>query len=173
MPSSDNRPSSVVAVILIGLGLLFLAFNFLDIDLGKTWPLIFFVIGAGFYAPVMLMPQARAGLAALFIPGTILIGLGVIFTYNVITDDWGSWAYAWSLIPAFVGIGLILASRFGRWQGDSLRAGLGLAIGSGAVFSILAMFFGSRTFGAIGPVLLIGLGVLLLFRASRGSTRPN
>ena len=40
MTQSDNRPSSVVAAILIGLGLLFLAFNFLDIDLGKVWPLI-------------------------------------------------------------------------------------------------------------------------------------
>lgn len=171
MSQSDNRPSSVVAVILIGLGLLFLAFNFLDIDLGKVWPLIFFVIGAGFYVPVLVMPQARAGLAALLVPGTIMIGLGVIFLYNVITDDWGSWAYAWSLIPAFVGIGLILASRLGRWQGDSVRAGLWLAIGSGAVFSVLAMFFGSRTFGAIGPVLLIGLGILLLVRTSRGSAR--
>ena len=91
----------------------------------------------------------------------------MIFTYNTLTNDWDSWAYAWSLIPAFVGIGLILATRFGRWQGDSLRAGLWLAIGSGAVFSILAMFFGSRTFGTLGPLLLIGLGVLLLFRSSR------
>jgi hypothetical protein len=167
MSQSDNRPSSVVAVILIGLGILFLAVNFLDIDLGRVWPLIFFVIGAGFYTPVLLMPQARAGLAALFIPGTIMIGLGVIFFYNTLTNDWGSWAYAWSLIPAFVGIGLILASRFGRWQGDTARAGTWMALGSAAVFSVLAMFFGSRTFGAIGPILLIGLGVLLLFRSSR------
>ncbi len=167
MSQSDNRPSSVVAVILIGLGILFLAVNFLDIDLGRVWPLIFFVIGAGFYAPVLLMPQARAGLAALFIPGTIMIGLGVIFFYNTLTGDWGSWAYAWSLIPAFVGIGLILATRFGQWQGDTARAGTWMALGSAAVFSVLAMFFGSRTFGAIGPILLIGLGVLLLFRSSR------
>jgi hypothetical protein len=169
MSQSDNRPSSVVAVILIGLGILFLAVNFLDIDLGRVWPLIFFVIGAGFYTPALLMPQARAGLAALFIPGTIMIGLGVIFFYNTLTGDWGSWAYAWSLIPAFVGIGLILASRFGHWQGDTARAGTWLALGSAAVFSVLAMFFGSRTFGAIGPILLIGLGVLLLFRSSRAS----
>ena len=167
MTQSDNRPSSIVAAILIGLGLLFLAFNFLDMDLGKVWPLIFFVIGAGFYVPVLVMPQARAGLAALFVPGTIMIGLGLIFMYNTLTDDWGSWAYAWALIPAFVGIGLILASRLGNWQGDSARAGLWLAIGSGVGFSVLAMFFGSRTFGTIGPILLIGLGVLLLFRTSR------
>lgn len=171
MSQSDNRPSSVVAVILIGLGLLFLAFNFLNIDLGRVWPLIFFVIGAGFYAPVLLLPQARAGLAALFVPGTIMIGLGLIFMYNTLTDDWGSWAYAWSLIPAFVGLGLMFASRLGHWQGDSARAGLWLALGSSAVFSVLAMFFGSRTFGTIGPILLIGLGVLLLFRSSRGSAR--
>ena len=170
MPQSDNRPSSVVAAILIGLGLLFLAFNFLDIDLGRVWPLIFFVIGAGFYMPALLRPQARAGLAALFVPGTIMIGLGVIFMYNTLTGDWGSWAYAWTLIPAFVGLGLIFASRLGRWQGDSARAGLWLALGSATVFSVLAMFFGSRTFGSIGPVLLIGLGVWLLFRTRRVPT---
>ena len=170
MSQSDNRPSSVVAAILIGLGLLFLAFNFLDIDLGRVWPLIFFVIGAGFYMPALLRPQARAGLAALFVPGTIMIGLGVIFMYNTLTGDWGSWAYAWTLIPAFVGLGLIFASRLGRWQGDSARAGLWLALGSATVFSVLAMFFGSRTFGTIGPVLLIGLGVWLLFRTRRVPT---
>ena len=170
MSQSDNRPSSVVAAILIGLGLLFLAFNFLDIDLGRVWPLIFFVIGAGFYMPALLRPQARAGLAALFVPGTIMIGLGVIFMYNTLTDDWGSWAYAWTLIPAFVGLGLIFAARLGRWQGDSGRAGLWLALGSATVFSVLAMFFGSRTFGTIGPVLLIGLGVWLLFRTRRVPT---
>jgi hypothetical protein len=167
MSQPDNRPSSVVAAILIGLGLLFLAFNFLDIDLGRVWPLIFFVIGAGFYMPALLRPQARAGLAVLFVPGTIMLGLGVIFMYNTLTDDWGSWAYAWSLIPAFVGLGLVFASRLGRWHGDSARAGLWLAIGSATVFSVLAMFFGSRTFGTIGPVLLIGLGVWLLFRTRR------
>jgi hypothetical protein len=69
-----------------------------------------------------------------------------------------------------IGLGLLFASRLGGWQGDNARAGLRLALGSAIVFSVLAMFFGSRTFGAIGPILLIGLGVWLLFRARRVPT---
>lgn len=168
MQTTDNRARTVVAAILIGLGLILLAANLLNIDVGRIWPIIFFVIGVGFYLPALLLPDARAGLAALFIPGTIMNGLGLIFFYNTLTGDWRSWAYLWTLIPGLVGVGLILAAWIGRWEGGTVRTGLGLALGSAAVFSILAMFFGSRAFGAIGPILLIGLGVLLLFRSSRG-----
>lgn len=167
MTHDAQHNPAIGAFILIGVGVIFLLANLLGVDIGRIWPLIFFVIGAGFYLPVLLLPAQRAALAALFIPGTILLGLGGIFLYNTLTSDWGSWAYAWALIPGFVGLGLMLASWVGKWQGDTHKAGLWLALGSLAVFSLFAMFFGSQLLSSIGPLLLIGLGVLLLFRGNR------
>ena len=164
---STQRTPTAVATILIGLGVLFLIVNVFGINFGRVWPLLFFIIGAAFYVPIVLLPEARAALAALFIPGTILIGLGTIFFYNTLTEDWNSWAYMWALIPAFVGLGLILAARAGGWANSIVTTGLWLAIGSGAVFSVMAMFFGSQAFGAIGPLVLIAVGVLFLIRSAR------
>ena len=110
----DNRGSIVVGGILIVIGAVFLFVNVFRIDFGEIWPIIFFIIGAGFYLPVLLMPRDRRNLAGLLIPGTILFGLGAIFFYNILADNWGSWAYIWTLIPASVGLGLLLAARVGR-----------------------------------------------------------
>jgi hypothetical protein len=167
----SNRAPTVIAICLIAVGVLFLAFNFLNVDFGRVWPVIFFVIGGAFYLPIWLMPEARAALSALLIPGTILIGLGLIFFYNTLTNDWESWAYIWALIPAFVGLGLMLAARAGGWIGNISQVGLWIALISGGVFSVLAMFFGSRSFGLIGSLVLIGFGVVLLFRSTRGPAR--
>jgi hypothetical protein len=167
MQAPDNRARTVVAVILIGLGLIFLAANLLNIDLGRLWPLIFFVIGVGFYLPPMLLPDARAGLAALFIPGTIMNGLGLIFLYNTLTGDWSSWAYLWTLIPGWVGVGLILAAWIGRWEGGTVRAGLVLVLGSALAFGLMAALFGNQIMGTIWPVLLILMGAWLLLRSFR------
>ena len=114
----DNRGSVVAGAILILIGAAFLSFNVLHIDFGQVWPIIFFFIAAGFYLPVLLSTRNRAEMAGLLIPGTILAGLGVIFFYNTLTDDWGSWAYIWAFIPASVGLGLLIAARVGHWGGE-------------------------------------------------------
>ena len=169
MNTLSNRTPIVAAGLLIGLGILFLAINLLGIDFGRVWPIIFIVIAIGFYLPAILLPEARAALAALFIPGTIMLGLGLIFFYNTLTGDWESWAYAWSLIPAFVGLGMIFAARIGNWGQALVTVGLWLALIGGAIFGIMAMLFGSQAFSAIGPIVLIVLGVLMLFRSMQRS----
>lgn len=167
MQTTDNRARTVVAAILIGLGLILLAANLLNIDVGRIWPIIFFVIGVGFYLPALLLPDARAGLAALFIPGTIMNGLGLIFFYNTLTGDWRSWAYLWTLIPGLVGVGLILAAWIGRWEGGTARTGLGLALGSAFAFGLMAALFGNQLMGTLWPVALILVGAWLLLRSFR------
>jgi hypothetical protein len=92
----EKRGSVVVGGILIVIGAIFLFVNVFHIDFGQIWPIIFYIIGAGFYLPVLLMPRDRRNLSSLLIPGTILFGLGTIFFYNIFADDWGSWAYIWT-----------------------------------------------------------------------------
>jgi hypothetical protein len=165
--TSDTRASVVIGGILIVLGGIFLALNVFRIDFGQVWPIIFFIIGAGFYLPVLLMPHDRQNLAGLLIPGTILFGLGTIFFYNIFSDNWGSWAYIWALIPASVGLGLLLAARVGNWGGDTMQVGFWMFVISTGVCLILAAFFGGGNAGAIGAILLIVLGVFLLIQSIR------
>jgi hypothetical protein len=162
---STDRSSTIVAFALIGLGALFLLFNLTGLDLGRTWPAIFFVIAAGFYLPPIVWPSARPGLAALFIPGSVVLMLGLIFFYNTLTEDWASWAYAWTLIPGGVGLGLALAARFGEWGRGTLWVGIWMIVGSVAVFGFFGTLFGGTALRAIGPAALIAVGLLLLWRS--------
>jgi hypothetical protein len=165
--TGDSRGSVVAGGILILIGAIFLFVNVFRIDFGQVWPVIFFIIGAGFYLPVLVMPRERANLAGLLIPGTILFGLGAIFFYNLFADNWGAWAYIWALIPASVGLGLLLAARVGNWGGDTMKVGFWMFVISTGVCAILAAFFGGGNAGLIGAVLLIGLGVVLLVQSIR------
>ena len=165
--AGNPRGSVVAGGILILIGAVFLVVNVLHIDFGKIWPVIFFIIAGGFYLPVLMMPNDRKNLSGLLIPGTILAGLGVIFFYNTLSDDWGSWAYIWTLIPASVGLGLLLAARVGEWGGDTMKVGFWMFIISIAACLILAAFFGGGNASAIGAILLIGLGLYLLIRSIR------
>jgi hypothetical protein len=163
----DNRGSIVVGGILIVIGAIFLFVNVFRIDFGDIWPIIFFIIGAGLYLPVLLMARDRQNLAGLLIPGTILFGLGTIFFYNILSDNWGSWAYIWTLIPASVGLGLLLAARVGNWGGDTMKVGFWMFVISTGVCLVLAAFFGGGNVGLIGAALLIVLGLYLLIRSIR------
>jgi ABC-type multidrug transport system permease subunit len=165
--AADSRTSVVIGGILILIGAIFLFVNVLHIDFGQVWPIIFFIIGAGFYLPVLLMPRDRQNLAGLLVPGTILFGLGTIFFYNIFADNWGSWAYIWALIPAAVGLGLLLAARVGHWGGDTMKVGFWMFVISTGVCAILATFFTGGNAGLIGAILLIGLGVVLLIQSIR------
>jgi hypothetical protein len=165
--AGDQRGSIVLGSILVVIGAIFLFVNAFRIDFGEIWPIIFFIIGAGFYLPVLLMPRDRRNLAGLLIPGTILFGLGAIFFYNILADNWGSWAYIWTLIPASVGLGLLLAARVGNWGGDTMKVGFWMFVVSTGVCLILAAFFGGGNAGLIGAILLIVLGVFLLIRSMR------
>ena len=165
--TSNSRTSVVVGGILILIGAIFLFVNVFQINFGQVWPIIFFIIGAGFYLPVLLLPRERQNLAGLLVPGTILFGLGVIFFYNILAANWGAWAYIWTLIPASVGLGLLLAARVGHWGGDTMKVGFWMFVISTGACLILAAFFSGGNVGAIGAVMLIGLGVFLLIRSIR------
>jgi hypothetical protein len=167
---APDRGGIIFAVALIGIGILFLAMTVVPgFSLGATWPIIFFVLAAGFYLPPTLLRVLRRELAALYIPGTIMLVLGLIFLYNTLTDDWVVWAYAWLLIPAGVGFGLALASWVGQW--GKIASGTGMLMGfiTTGLFSLFATFFSTTGLKAILPFALVIGGVLLLTRAVRRS----
>jgi hypothetical protein len=123
-----------------------------------SWPWI--VIGIGL---VLFVLGAAVGEPGMAVPATIMTGLGGILAYQWFTGDWQSWSYIWTLIPGFVGIGIVLMSLLG---GDaSLKDGTTLIFISFIMLAIFGSFFGAVGMaGRYWPVLLILLGVVLMVR---------
>jgi hypothetical protein len=79
------------------------------------------------------------------------------------TETWESWAYMWTLIPGFVGAGIVLSSLLGGEGRPAAREGARLVVISLVMFGVFGSFFGAL--GLVGrywPVLLIALGLLIL-----------
>ena len=89
---------------LVGVGVGLLALNLV---LGPTFnvalPLVFLVLGGGFFILVFRLRQKMAWASFLYIPATLLTAFGIVFLLNVLTRDWNSWAYSWLFLVAAVG----------------------------------------------------------------------
>ena len=162
----DNRHGIVFGILLILLGGFFLAIRMYPEIFGYVfWPFIIIGIGGVFLLSAIL---TRTG--GLAIPGCILGGIGGILYYQAVSGDWASWAYVWTLIPGFVGIGVILAGLLNRSNPHFDSGGLVLVAISAMGFLIFTSFFGN-IFGfhlgitTLWPLFLIGIGVITLFNA--------
>ncbi len=160
-----KQSSIIIGLILILAGLLFLVLQAFpgvadQFDLASQWPLIIVGIGALFLLGAIL------GTPPLAVPGSVVSGIGLLLYYQNATGNWQTWAFAWALIPGFVGVGILIMSFLDKESRDQGREGLRLVLISLALFLVFGGFFG--IFGQYWPVLLILGGVLLLFRGRIG-----
>ena len=174
MIGSERRRGSggaaVLGALLIAVGLLFLADQYWNLDLGHYgWPI--YVIGLGL-AVVLLGLTQRSG-SGLTTFGSMVTVLGLILFYQNLTDHWDSWAYAWTLIaPGGSGVGMALSGvrvgnagmvRVGLWQ---IVTALGLFAAGFLFFEGLVGISGRRfpLPNWVLPLAVIVLGLSLLFR---------
>lgn len=137
-----------------------LAFDFL-------WPA--YIIAAG---ALLLILGLLSGAVAMAVPAAVVAGIGGIFYWQVVRDDWSSWAYLWTLIPGFVGVGVVLEGIFKGKTREGLRRGLNLIVTSLGLYILFAFLAGEgRAFQVYWPLLLIFLGLWLILRSSRSSGR--
>ena len=123
-----------------------------------SWPWI--IVGVGLFLFALGAALGEPGLA---VPATIVGGIGGILAYQFYTNDWASWSYIWTLIPGFVGLGIILMSLLGGEA--SIKDGGTLLLISFIMLAVFGSFFGALGMaGQYWPVLLILLGVVLLGR---------
>ncbi len=168
-----NRGQLALGLILILLGAWFIAAR--QIPALNAWaeqymqgPLA--IVAAGI---LILLVGLVLGTPGMAIPAAIVAGIGGIFYYQQITNDYTSWSYMWTLIIGFVGVGIILA---GLLEGDLRRArsGMSTIVTSAVLFVVFAAIFGKLAIlGSIGPailLILVGLWVLIrgLVRQPRG-----
>ncbi|HVP21090.1 MAG TPA: hypothetical protein VMS73_04445 [Anaerolineaceae bacterium] len=166
-----NRGRLVAALFLIVIGAWFLAIELSpalrDFAYGRnSWPWLIIGLGGLFFLAALL-----AWRPALLIPGSIVTGIGGMLYYQNLTNNWESWAYSWTLIPGFVGVGLILYGLLDRRQG-AVTGGLWNLFSSLVLFGIFASTLGRlQIANALWPVAIILLGLFLLVRAFMRSSR--
>ena len=171
----EKRGSIIGGLILILVGLLFLLLQTSPeiaarFNLELQWPLVIVTVG------LLFLVGAVLGTASLAVPGTIIIGLGGLFYYQNLSGNWASWAYAWALIPGFVGLGVILMGLLDREQRSAIRGGATLLLISLILFAVFGGFLGG--FGLLQtywPVLLILAGIMILLgrRSGKRSKEEN
>ncbi len=158
-----QRSNLVAGLLIILIGAAFLAvqifpdiFAFIDIEL--NWPLL--VIGVGVFLLLMGLLTSTPSLA---IPASIVGGIGGILYWQNATGNWGSWAYIWTLIPGFVGVGVIVSGVLEGKAREALKDGSRAIIASLIMFAIFGSFLGAGQFsGLLWPIILIGAGLMIL-----------
>jgi hypothetical protein len=161
-----DRSRLAAGLVLVLLGAWFLAVQFIPSlqlwSLGRlTWPLILVGVGVliGITGLVLWTPP-------LLVPASIISGLGLLMYWQNLTGNWASWAYAWALIPGFVGVGVVLSGLMRGRVREAVTGGGWLMFISLLMFLIFGSFLGGPVlFGQFWPVLLILLGAVLLIRA--------
>lgn len=163
---NKNRTTLALGILLILVGIYFVLVNvvpgFTDlISLTFSWPVIVMLVGLG-----LLLLGLLVGAPEMAVPALIVGGIGGILYYQNISNNWGSWAYLWTLIPAFSGLGTLTAWLLGAREKNSVRSALDTIGTSLVLFVVFGAFFGAfKNLGPYWPVLLIVAGVLVGVRA--------
>jgi hypothetical protein len=163
--NQQTRSNLVVGVLLVLVGALLLAGRYIPglrelLDIDFAWPLIVVAVGVFLFLLGLL-----TGAPGLSVPACIVAGVGGILYYQNATGDWTSWSYLWTLIPGFVGVGIIISGLLsGQWR-TSLREGLSTILTSAVLFVIFWLFLGGSAIGwQYWPILLIIFGLWILVR---------
>lgn len=160
---TNNRRSLTTGLVLILVGAAFLFAQlapeyFEWVNFEDAWPLFIVAFGG-----LLLLIGILTGAPAMAVPACIISGIGGLLFWQEATGNWESWAYAWTLIPGFVGVGVILSGLLGGQASQGLREGSRTIIVSAVLFAIFGSFLGGGDiFKWLLPVVAILGGVLLL-----------
>lgn len=167
----ENRSRLFAGILLILAGIWFLLVQLIP-GLGEwmqfeiTWPLI--VVGVGVFLLLFGLLVNEPGMA---VPACIVGGIGGLLYWQNSTGNWGSWAYAWTLIPGFVGVGILLSGLIEGKIRAAWNSASSLLFISVLAFLIFGSWFGGVPFGDYWPILVILLGIWLLIKSLFRSKR--
>lgn len=123
------------------------------------WPLAVVLAGVAIFVIGLL--TRVAGLAT---PAATVAGVGALLYYQNTTGDWQSWAYAWTLIPGFAGVGMALSGALGGRKRRGVRRGVSFIALSAVLFAVFASFLGGpvqlRQYWPVA-LILVGLGIIV------------
>lgn len=162
-----------VGVVLVVIGLAFLAFEQFKFDFGRYgWPV--YVIAPGVVLLLIGLAIPHEGGLGAAIPGGIITTVGLLLAYQEAAGAYASWAYAWALVaPGSVGLTLTLYGLLHRRMDlldaglRTMAVGLGLFVGFGLFFeNVIGLDEGGSTTAIRSalPMLAVGLGVIIVIR---------
>jgi hypothetical protein len=166
-----QRSMLVLGLLLVALGLFFLASEQSNFDFGQYgWPM--FVIAPGVLLLVVGLAIPHEGGLGAAVPGGIITTVGLVLAFQRATDTYASWSYAWALVaPGSVGVTLTLFGLLHR-RWDLLDAGLrtaavglGLFIGFGLFFENVLGIDDVNPSTALRdalPLMAVGMGILIV-----------
>jgi hypothetical protein len=167
--STSKRKNITSGIILILIGLGFLALQLFPAlriwaDREFSWPMSIILVAFG-----LLVLAALTGTADLLVPASIVGGIGgILYLQDAGVLTWESWAFLWTLIPGFAGIGVALAGLI-KWKRKEIVDGLQTVLISAVLFlvfgSLMGEMFDHFPFRDYLPILLIALGLSLFVRA--------
>lgn len=167
-------------VILVVAGLFFLAAQFLPGAFGEgSWPLFVVLGGLAF----LVLGATVRGVSGFLIPGSIITTAGLILMVQNAFALWQTWSYAWALVaPGAVGVGIMLMG-FLNHDREAVQGGAGTALIGLVLFLAFGAFFEGffhisglslgGAFGILIPVLLIGLGIVIILQRLGAARRPQ
>jgi len=165
--SRERRSDLVIGIILLLIGGLFMAAEFnlvpkLDeiINIQYQWPMI--IIGVGVLLFVLGLLTRNPGMS---VPACIVGGIGGILYYTNTTGQWGAWAFLWTLIPGFVGVGILLSTLLGGEERTGYREGLRLLLISAIMFAVFFLLLsGQGNITRYWPILVILAGIWVIIQ---------
>ncbi len=161
-----NAKNFIIGIVLIVLGLLFLADNldWIYLSWDNLWPFLMVIAGALFWLG-WLTHRKEYGL---LMPGTILIVYGLLFWFCAVNGWWYMGAYhLWAFFIIGPGLGFLALYIFGERE-KGMLVPAGILIGLGIIF-----LSGSHFWRFIVPVGLILIGVVLLWRSRRSISKSS
>lgn len=166
---------TLLGFILVGIGVVLLVMQVLGGAAQFLWPFFIIVPGGALVAVALAASETGRKLA---VPGTVIAGIGLILLFQNTFEYYQSWAYAWALVPFFVGVGMMLSADEEHGEEGS-EAARHLMTWSLTAFVILAtvfelLIFGGGGFGArfVVPLILIVAGAAVLFGWAGGVHEP-
>ncbi len=168
--STPERRNTIIAVVLIAAGAIFLIGEIFDFRIGSgSWPV--FILGAGLALlySAFTGSRAKAGPAAV---GAVLTTLALIFFFQIGTGNWESWAYIWALLPLSAGVAQIAAGNRNEDEGlvatgrNTARI-FGIVFLAGLAFFELIIFDRGGFGGYLLPIALIVIGGSMLWLSYR------
>jgi DNA-binding CsgD family transcriptional regulator len=124
-------------------------------------PLVFLILGGAFFIQVYALEGKWRLSSILYIPGCLLLVFGLVFLINVLTGDWNAWAYAWLLLLAGIGAGIVLANQCQIWPLFISLIGWGLTIGGITFFAVFGAIAGGFFIQIMAPIIIILAGLSL------------